>query len=104
LASTGRPYVEQVRVYPDQGMRVISAEPRSNKLRFDPEQMLNIRVAKTFTLYKNVRLSVLGDVFNLLNSDVIAGFRSYRVWSQVFRLPSSMPLPRRLQVGLRLEF
>jgi hypothetical protein len=104
LAMTGRPYVEQVRVYPDQGMRIIFAEPRSNKLRFDPEQMLDFRVAKTFTLYRNVRFSVIGDVFNLLNNNMITGFRSYRIWAQVYRLPSSMPLPRRLQVGLRLEF
>ena len=104
LAMSGRPYVEQVRVYPDQGMRIIFAEPRSNKLRFDPEQELDVRVAKTFTLYRNVRFSVMGDVFNLLNNKMITSFRSYRVWSELYRLPSSMLLPRRLQVGLRLEF
>ncbi len=104
LAMSGRPYVEQVRVYPDQGMRMIFAEPRSNKLRFDSEQMLNVRVAKTFPLYRNVRFSVMGDVFNLLNNDVVLAFRSYRIWIETFGLPSDMPLPRRLQIGLRLEF
>jgi len=103
-AMTGRCYVKRVRVRPDQGMRRILAEPRSNKNRLDPEKMLDIRIQKTFTLYRNVRFSVLADVFNLLNDDTIRGWRSYNLWSWNYGQPSSIPAPRRLQIGLKLEF
>ncbi len=103
-AMTGRAYVEQVRVQPDQGRIRIFDEPRSNKLRHNPVKMLDFRVEKTLTLYRNVRLSVLADVFNLLNDNTITGFRSYSVYSTVFRQPSSMPAPRLLQIGLKLQF
>ena len=103
-AMTGRAYVEQVRVYPDQGMRIIFAAPRSNKLRFDPVRILDIRVQKTFNLKDKLRFSVLADVFNVLNADTITGFASYNVWAENFREPSGMVAPRYMQIGLKLEF
>ncbi len=103
-AMTGRAYVETVRVYPDQGRRTIFAEPRSNKLRFDPLHLLNIRVQKRFTLYGNIRFSVLADVFNAINADTLTGFGSYSVWSSSFQEPSGMVVPRYVQVGAKLEF
>jgi hypothetical protein len=103
-AMTGRAYVETVRVYPDQGMRTIFAAPRSNQLRFDPVHMLDIRVQKSVTLPKNIRFSLIADVFNALNADTITSFASYNVWALNFEEPSGMAPPRYMQVGLKLEF
>ncbi|HCS48609.1 MAG TPA: hypothetical protein DIW61_10270 [Candidatus Aminicenantes bacterium] len=103
-AMTGRAYVESVRVYPDQGMRTIKAAPRSNKLRFDPQHMLDLRVQKSFTVHRNIRFSVLADVFNALNLGTVTGFANYGVWALSFREPSGMAAPRYIQVGLKLEF
>jgi hypothetical protein len=103
-AMTGRAYVETVRVYPDQGMRTIFAAPRSNTHRFAPDRLLDIRVQKSFTLQKNIRFTVIADVFNALNADTITSFASYNVWALNFREPSGMVPPRYMQVGLKLEF
>jgi len=40
---TGRPYTSRVRVYPDQGMRRILAEPRDGKSRFAALSILDFR-------------------------------------------------------------
>jgi len=103
-AMTGRAYVEQVRVYPDQGRRTIFASPRSNNLRFDPLHMLDIRIQKSFTLPRNIRFIVMADIFNAVNLDTVTGFASYSVWAENFREPSGMVAPRYVQLGLKLQF
>lgn len=103
-AMTGRPYVRRVRVRPDQGFQRILAEPRSNKQRHDNTTMLDFRVEKTLTLYRNVRFSVHADVFNLFNNDTFASFRSYNLYSNRYGEPSGLLTPRRIQIGVKLTF
>lgn len=101
---TGLPYASRIRVYPAQGRRRIFAEPRSDKNRFDPVKLLDLRLQKTINLYNRLRFSAIVDVFNLLNIDTATGFYSSDMWSINYLVPRSMPAPRRVQIGLKLEF
>jgi hypothetical protein len=103
LYQTGVPTGTVVRVYPDQGNRKILAEPKGPK-RYKPWSMLDLRLQKTFSIYKSLRLDAMLDVFNLLNSGTVTGYRSHNLWQLTYNEPSSMFYPRRAQIGLRLKF
>jgi hypothetical protein len=110
LYQTGRPIPTFVRVYPDQGVRTILAEPRG-KERFPGWSVLDFRLQKTFDIYKTVKLSAMVDVFNAFNSNTVIGYPSsyprnpgYDLWSEAFHQPDEIFFPRRAQIGLRLEF
>jgi hypothetical protein len=110
LYQTGRPIPTFVRVYPDQGVRTILAEPRG-KERFPAWSILDFRLQKTFDIYKTVKLSAMVDVFNAFNSNTVIGYPSsyprnpgYDLWSEAFHQPDEIFFPRRAQIGLRLEF
>lgn len=120
LYQTGRPIPTFVRVYPDQGTREILAAPRGEDLptgmkgksRFDPWQMLDFRLQKTFNIYSSVKLHVIFDAFNVLNKDTITGYpysfwyshSGFDYWSSNYLVPDSIFFPRRLQFGVRLQF
>jgi hypothetical protein len=101
---TGRPYTTRVQVYPDQGRRRILAEPRNGRHRFDPLSMLDLRIQKTFPVYRTVRLSAIFDIFNVFNTDTVINYESFDQWSEIYLDPSAIPMPLRLQLGLKLEF
>ena len=101
---TGRPYTSRVRVYPDQGMRKIIAEPVSGENRFPPINMLDFRMEKTFLFGNRLRFSAMLDVFNLLNVNPANRFASIDSWSSAYLEPSVIPLARRAQVGIKVEF
>jgi len=64
----GRPYNRTVRVGLDQGRRTIAAEPRDSK-RFPSQTYLDLRVEKEFRIWKEMRLKLLVDVWNIFNAD-----------------------------------
>jgi hypothetical protein len=112
LYQTGRPIPTFVRVYPEQGERTILSEPRG-KERFPAWNLLDLRLQKTFSLYKTVRLSAMLDIFNLFNANTVIGYRAsnpptihpgFDLWSDAFHKADDIFFPRRAQVGLRLEF
>jgi hypothetical protein len=103
LYQTGVPIPTFVRVYPEQGVQKILAEPKGPD-RLKPWSLLDLRLQKTFDLYKSLRLDAMVDVFNLFNSATITADRSYDGWMQTYNEPSEIFYPRRLQVGLRLKF
>jgi len=110
LYQTGRPIPTFVRLYPDQGERTILAEPRGQD-RFPAWSVLDFRLQKTFPIYKTAKLSAMVDVFNLFNSNTVIGYPSnypynpgYSVWSDAFHQTDEIFFPRRVQIGLRLEF
>jgi hypothetical protein len=110
LYQTGRPIPTFVRVYPDQGVRTILAEPRG-KERFPAWSILDFRLQKTFDIHKTVKLSAMVDVFNAFNSNTVIGYPSsyprnpgYDLWSEAFHQPDEIFFPRRAQIGVRLEF
>jgi hypothetical protein len=103
----GRPRMTFVRIYDlDQrpySFTKIIAEPKGTE-RFDNLLLIDFRLQKTFNIYKTLRLHAFVDIFNLLNDDTVVGYRSYSMWSVYYDVPSRMPLPRIVQVGLKLEF
>jgi len=101
---TGRPYTSRVRVYPDQGMRKIIAEPKSGDNRYPPINMLDFRMEKTFLFGNRLRFSAMLDVFNLLNVNPVNNFASIDKWSSSFLKSSVIPSPRRAQLGIKVEF
>ena len=101
---SGTPYSTTVRVYPDQGQRRIIAEPRNDDDRMEPIQILDFRLEKTLTVYRNLRLGALLDVYNALNSGTVLGWASYSIVSSAFQEPARMLAPRQVQLGLRLQF
>jgi hypothetical protein len=103
LYQTGAPIGNIVRVYPDQGNRKILAEPKGPD-RYKPWSLLDFRLQKTFAFYKSLRLDAMIDLFNLLNSGTVTGFRSHNLWELTYNEPSDIFYPRRLQIGLRLKF
>jgi hypothetical protein len=100
---TGRPLPTFVRVYPDQGMRQILAEPRGAE-RFDSLTMLDFRVSKAFLMGSRVRFEAMFDIFNVFNIDTFTYFHSFNLWALNYMFPSEIPRPRRLQLGLKLSF
>ncbi|MDH4220203.1 MAG: hypothetical protein OEW23_15705, partial [Candidatus Aminicenantes bacterium] len=121
IYQTGRPIPIFVRVYPDQGEREILAVPRGEDLpggmegkkRFDPWQMLDFRLQKTFDVYESVKFHMMFDVFNALNSNTITSYPAsyqwyhhsgYDYWSSTYLVPDEIFFPRRVQFGLRLSF
>jgi outer membrane receptor protein involved in Fe transport len=103
LYQTGVPIPIYVRVFPDQGLQQILAEPRGS-VRYKPWSLLDFRLQKTFDIYGSLRLDGMIDVFNLFNAATVTGSRSYNLWAQTYHEPNAIFYPRRLQIGLRLKF
>ncbi|GAH91128.1 unnamed protein product, partial [marine sediment metagenome] len=103
LYQTGVPIPSFTRVYPDQGLRQLLAEPRGPD-RYKPWNLLDFRLQKTFTIYKSLKLDAMIDVFNLLNSATVTDNRSQDLWALAYNEPSFIFYPRRIQIGLKLRF
>jgi hypothetical protein len=105
LYQSGRPTLKSVRI-PDLNQPfqvIIQAEPKGED-RYDDQHLLNLRLEKTFNLYKTARLSLIGDVFNLLNDDTVTRWRSVDVWRDTYQVPAWIPYPRRFQFGAKFQF
>jgi len=103
----GRPKKTFVRIYdldqkPDSHYTII-ADPQGTE-RFDSMLGVDLRIQKTFKIYKTLKFHVFGDIFNLFNDDTYYRFRSFNAWSTSYNLPMYMPDPRRVQIGAKIEF
>ncbi len=103
LYQTGVPIPTFVRVYPDQGLRTILAEPRGPD-RYKPWNLVDFRLQKTFIIHKSLQLDAMVDVFNLFNSATVTNYRSQDLWALSYQDPSFMFYPRRIQIGLKLRY
>ncbi|MBN1223374.1 MAG: TonB-dependent receptor [Candidatus Aminicenantes bacterium] len=105
---TGTPAFSLVKVFglnQDVGAgTIILAEPRNEKHRLDPWSMLDFRIEKSFSLFGTAKLSALFDVFNVLNANTATGLASYNAWADNYLQPNWIFFPRRLQIGIRLDF
>ena len=103
----GRPKVNFVRIFDlDQNpfsFTMIIAAPRGTE-RFGNLLLIDLRLQKTFNIYKTLKLQAFVDIFNLLNDDTVVAYWSRRMWSVNYDVPMNMPAPRRAQIGLKLEF
>jgi len=103
----GRPRITFVRIYdldqrPYSYVTVIS-EPKGTE-RFDDMLMVDFRLQKSFRIYKTLKVHAFADVFNLFNDDTYLNYRSYSIWSTAYGTASGMPYPRRVQIGVKIEF
>jgi len=115
---TGKPRMTFVRVFdlaqdPFTGLRIISDEKGTDSTlldgttipgRFDNYYMWDVRLQKTFWIHKSWRIHAFFDFFNILNSDMFTNYWRFDSWRSGFNEPSDMPYPRRIQVGVKLEF
>lgn len=109
ISQTGRPNLKRVSVYglnqdPWGLGKTILAEPRSTDNRLPTWTMMDFRLQKTFDIYKALKLQAIFDVFNVFNSNTVTSHASYNMWSASYEEPDWIFYPRRVQVGLRLEF
>jgi len=87
----------------DQGIRRIAAEKRGSQ-RYPDVTFLDLRVEKDFRLYKQARLKLLIDVWNIFNADYYSGIAETNADSDVYLAPQGFTLPRRAQLGIRFVF
>jgi hypothetical protein len=73
-------------------------------IKADDTNIVNIRIEKGFTLGRNQRLSVSGDVFNLFNAAAASSFLSADVRAANFGKPSGYQAPRVGQLAVRFVF
>jgi hypothetical protein len=103
IYQTGRPSASFTGFTLDQGWRVILAEPRGDD-RFPNWSMFDFRLQKTFAISDKVRFLAIFDVWNVFNSDTVTYYSSHDMWSDLYQEPDWIFYPRRLQVGLKLQF
>jgi hypothetical protein len=103
IYQTGRPIPSFTGFYLDQGWRSVLAEPRGDD-RFPNWSMLDLRLQKTFNIGDIVKFHAIFDVFNVFNSDTVTYYAGYSIWSSLYRQPEWIFYPRRLQIGVKLEF
>ncbi len=101
----GRPRISFVRVYNlnQRPYITIISEPKGTE-RFENMLMVDARVQKSFRIYKNLRLHLFADIFNVFNDDTFTAYRSNNMWSTAYDVPAYMPLPRRVQLGAKIDF
>ena len=104
IYQTGRPYLSFTSFRLNQGRRKVMTEPRGDN-RFPAWNMLDLRLQKTFNIGDTVKLQAIFDLWNVLNAKTETSYSSYDMWkSSRYFLPSGIFYPRRLQIGLRLQF
>jgi hypothetical protein len=99
----GRPFNREINVGLVQGRREIAAEERGSK-RYPNQTYLDLRLEKEFKLWKETRLKLLIDVWNLFNADYHYWVASTDAATNAYLAPGGYVLPRRAQLGIRFVF
>jgi len=79
-------------------------QPRGENGRLQDVTILDFRLQKDFRLGGKVRLAVMADAFNLLNSDTTEGVVTSLVESSSYLYPLQPVTPRRFMLGAKLKF
>lgn len=103
VSHTARPALSFTGFRLNQGWTRILAAPSGDE-RFPTWTKLDFRLEKTFAIRGNVRFHVIFDVFNVFNSGTYADHATSNMWSPLYHDPMNPMFPRRLQIGLKLEF
>jgi hypothetical protein len=82
----------------------ILLQPRGENGRLDAVTILDMRLQKDFKLGEDVRLALMIDGFNVLNSDTTEGVITSRVEAETYLFPLSPVTPRRFMLGAKLKF
>jgi hypothetical protein len=72
--------------------------------RHDFRHMVSLRAEKRFALSESMRIGIIADLFNVLNSSRVTTIQSLRYDLPQFLVPAKIELPRILRIGLRFEF
>jgi len=99
---TGAPYTPFVNVRLPQGTQQIFVEAPGNR-RLDAQNILDLRLARSFGLASQQRLEVFGYLLNALNSAAAIDVLTANIQSANFGRPSQIIEPRRLFVGIRVS-
>ncbi|MBN1223089.1 MAG: TonB-dependent receptor [Candidatus Aminicenantes bacterium] len=99
------PYYPGTRIIAEEkGVDVTLSDGTTIPGRFEDHYLWDIRLQKTFRIYKSWRIHAFLDFFNVLNTDVFLDYWSYNAYEANFNIPGWMDYPRRIQVGLKLQF
>jgi hypothetical protein len=82
----------------------ILLQPRGENGRLDAVTILDMRLQKDFGLGSDVKLTLMLDGFNVLNSDTTEGVITSRVEAETYLFPLSPVTPRRFMLGAKLKF
>jgi outer membrane receptor protein involved in Fe transport len=82
----------------------ILLQPRGENGRLDAVTILDMRLQKDFNLGSDVKLVLMLDGFNVLNSDTTEGVVTSLVESSSYLYPLSPVTPRRFMLGAKLKF
>jgi outer membrane receptor protein involved in Fe transport len=82
----------------------IFLEERGDVGRLPSQNLIDVRVEKSFGLGSGREIAVFADVFNLLNDDSWETVVSSDVNSSTFNEPTSFVFPRRVQLGAKFRF
>jgi hypothetical protein len=103
IYQSGRPALSFTRFRLNQGFQRVITEPRGDD-RFPTWSIMDLRLSKTFNITDTVKFQAIFDVWNVLNSGTVTSYASYNMWHSRYRERNGMFYPRRLQIGLRLQF
>ncbi len=103
IYQTGRPAPSFTGFSLNQGWREVLAEPRGDD-RFPTWNMLDFRLQKTFNISDTVKFHAIFDVWNVLNSGTTTGYATHDMWKSNYLETGGVFYPRRLQIGLKLQF
>lgn len=99
----GSPWERDIRVRLNQGSRSINAEPEGSR-RFPDHLYFDLKVEKGFKIYDRLKATISFDIINIFNKDTNLGYASYLATSPSWMIPTSIILPRRAILGVKLEF
>jgi len=103
IHQTGRPNPSFTRFRLDQGSRSILTAPRGDD-RFPTWTMLDFRLQKTFNITDTVKFQAIFDVWNVFNANTTTYYVSHSMYRSNYQEPEWIFYPRRLQIGLKLQF
>ena len=103
IYQTGRPNPSFTRFRLNQGSRSILTAPRGDD-RFPNWMMLDFRLEKAFNIGDRVKFHTMFDVFNVLNANTTTYYVSHSMYRSTYQEPEWIFYPRRLQIGLKLQF
>lgn len=100
---TGRPYTGLANVTLPQGVRPIYIEPLGSR-RLSSQEILDLRVSKTFRMGATGSVELLVDILNAFNDTAEEGVATRNFYSPNFGISTDFVTPRRAMVGVRVSF
>ena len=103
IYQTGRPYLSFTGFSLNQGWRKVITEPRGDD-RLPDWSIMDFRLQKSFNITDTVKFHAIFDLWNVLNSGTVTSYSTYDMWKSRYLETGGIFYPRRLQIGLRLQF